>query len=380
MFVYFTRGGRPIIALRNIHSNRPSNQLKGFRSRYSQIGIDIGSARIKMIQLCHKRGRLSLHCRAISPTPAETFSDGLLVNPDGLSKELARLKEKYRWHKNKVNLCLGPQAFYLRRVRLPEMKAKEISKAMFWEVEKHFPLPAADAVFAFCPVDSFTAEKKQASEYLLAAVAKETADKYTAAAAKAGFFSASLDIQPLALFRSLKVCNTGQESWLPEKKPLRVILDTGFKQSIILIIGGNQFLYYRSIKTGIDHYCRALLQGGETNYRSAYRKLFEKSPLEGKNLLGAADKFASKIGQSLAYWADHSDYPEGALYSMEFCGGGAFVPGLASHIERTLTLKRFLYNPLSTVTGSSLNKQPDTYREETLFPAAYGLALRGWLK
>jgi len=380
MFVYFTRGGRSIIAIRKIHSNRSSNQLKGFRSRYSQIGIDIGSARIKMIQLCHKRGRLCLHCKTISPTPAETFSNGLLVNPDGLSKELARLKEKYRWHKNRINLCLGPQAFYLRRVRLPKMKAKEISKAMFWEVEKHFPLPAADAVFDFCPADSFTAEEKQTSDYLLAAVAKDTADKYTAAAAKAGFFSASLDIQPLALFRSLKGSNTGQESRLPEKKALRVILDTGFKHSIILITGGNQYLYYRSIKTGIDHFCRALLQGGETDYRSAYRKLYEKSPLEGKNLLSAADMFASKIGQSIAYWADQSECPETALYSMEFCGGGAFIPGLASHIEKKLSLKRFLYNPLSPITGSSLNKQPEIYREETLFPAAYGLALRGWFK
>ncbi len=334
-----------------------------------------------MIQLRHKRGRIYLHSRAISPTPAETINNGHLVNPGVLSRELKRLKEKGRWHKNRVNLCLGPQAFYLRRVRLPKMKTKEIGKAMFWEVEKHFPLPAGEAVFDFCPAGGSGKDEEQTSDYLLAAAAKDTADKYTVAVVEAGFFTASLDILPLALSRSLRGSSAGQEgSRLSKKKTLRVILDTGFKNSVILITGDNQYLYSRSLKTGIDHFIQTLLRGGTTDYRSAYRKLYEKSPLEGKNLLQAADKFAAIIGHSIAYWADQSECPETVLYSIEFCGGGAFIPGLAAHIERKLSLQRYLYNPLSPFTGSSLNEQPEKFREETLFSAAYGLALRGWLR
>ncbi len=355
-------------------------------SRYSPIGIDIGSAQIKMIQFRQRRGRVNLHCQAISPTPAEVFEEGAINKPDLLIKALKRLKDKKRWHKNRANLCLGPRAFYLRKVRLPLMTEKERHKAMFWEVEKHFPLAAKEAVFDFCPAGSLTENGEQSGDYLLAAVAKDTADAYTAAAAGAGFLSASLEILPLTLFRSLQNSprvlggSQKQERILGNRSALRVLLDIGFRDSSIVISRGSLYLYYRNIKTGIDHFCRTLLQSGCVNYRSAYQRVFENGPLESRGLLTAADHFSAKVGQSLAYWADQTECPSSALYSLEFCGGGAFIPGLASCIEQKLALKRCLYNPLAPVTGSGPGKQPEGRREAALYPAAHGLALRGWLK
>ncbi len=356
----------------------------GRPGRYSQIGIDIGSACIKMIQFRHSRGRISLYRKAISFTPAETFKDGNIINPALLAEELKRLKEKESWHKNKVNLCLNPQAFYLRRVKLPIMKDKEIQKALFWEVEKHFAIPAKEAIFDFCPAGELKVNGT-ACDYLLAAVSKNTADTYTSAAKEAGLVSASLEILPLTLCRSMQnslQLQNFKRSINSTAKPaaLKVLLDIGFSNSTIIIMHGSEYLFYRSIKKGIDHFCRALLKENSDNYRSSYQRVYEKASLKARGLLKAADQYASQVSQSLAYWADRSEYPVSTLYSIQFCGGGAFIPGLASHIEQTLSLKRYLYNPLAPLTGSKPGTQPDLYREESLFPAAHGLALRGWIK
>lgn len=337
-----------------------------------------------MIQFRHSRGSITLHCRAISATPNEVFEDGFIKNPDLLAEALKRLKEKESWHKNKVNLCLGPQAFYLRKVKLPLMKEKEIRKALFYEAEKHFPIPAKEAVFDFCPAGELC-DNGKARAYLLACVAKNTADAYTSTAKKAGFFSASLEILPLALCRSMQNSLPLQISKRPANQAVsltapQVLLDIGFSNSTILIMRGKEYLYYRSIKSGIDYFCTALLAEKNLDYRTAYRQVFESSPLEKRGLLKAAEQYASKVAQSLAYWSDRAENPASTLYSLQFCGGGAFIPGLASHIEKTLALKRYLYNPLAPLTGSKPKTQPEVYRQEALFPAAQGLALRGWIK
>lgn len=355
-----------------------------FRNRYSPIGIDIGSALIKAVQFSQTRGRVSLHCRAVVPTPGETFRDGAVIDPAPLAEALAKLRRKHRWHKNRAVFGLGAQFFYLRKALLPYMTGSELEKAMFWEVEKQFPLSAKTAVFSYCPAEPFNG-KKQPRQYLLAAAAKETSAAYTDAAARAGFFCVSLDVLPLALLRSVQFNSRFRSDQGPEidslsKPEPRALLDIGFKDSAILVSTENRYRFYRNIKTGTDHFCRALEEKVESGEPSALRRLYAGRSLREKGLLETADRFAERIGQSLAYWADQPDQRDHVLRGIEFCGGGAFIPGLAARIEQKLALKRLLYNPLAPFTGSSPEKQAARFREEVLFTAAHGLALRGWLK
>ncbi len=356
-----------------------------YRRRYSPIGIDAGSAQIKMIQFRQNRGRIAVHCKALGPTDPEAYRDGMIVKPGPLIRELKRLKDTHRWHKNRVNLCLGPQAFYLRKVSLPQMTEAETCKAMFWEAENHFPLPASETVFDFCPADSEPLSGSEPRVYLLAATAKETADSFTAAVAAAGFQCVSLEILPLALLRSMQAGLQGRQEEGGTDLPgggtlLRVLIDIGHRSSTILIIRGRKYHFYRNLKFGTAHFTEALLQSSGESYPAAHRSLYEKKTLEAKGLLEAAGHFATKLEQSLSYAFDVPGHTEPALRSLEFCGGGAFIPGLATFVEQKLAVKRRLYNPLSAVSGSTLVGQPEVYREEALYPAAHGLALRGWLK
>lgn len=314
-------------------------------------------------------------------TPVGAIEEGKIVKPDQLIEQLKLLKQNIRWHKNKVNLCLGSQAFFMRRVQLPPMTEAEIQKALRWEVEKHFPLTAKEAVFDYCQVDSCRDIKLSAREYLLAAVPKETANAYTAALESAGFKTVSLEIQPLSLLRSLVNRKTaGREHKSKQGTACCVLLEAGFRDSTLLIVRDEEYQLYRSLKIGIDHFCQAALNTNSTDYLKAHRQVYAKGTLDERGLTKTADQLASKILQSLTYWEEQSSLSEPEVQSLEICGGGAFIPGLASHLGQKLSIRPRLYNPLSSFTGTKLSEHPEQYREEALYTAAHGLALRGWIK
>jgi len=341
----------------------------------------LGSARIKIIQFKNSRGRLELFSRAITQTPLGTIEEGKINDPGPLTEELKQLKQKYSWHSNRVNLCLGSQAFFMRRVQLPPMTEAEKTRAMQFEVERHFPLKAREAVFDYCPVENSKIPSPSAREYLLAAASKETADSYSAVVESAGFNLQSIEILPLSLLRSiLNRVTAGRGQPAKKNASCCVLLDLGFKDSSLLIARGREYQIYRSLKTGIDHFCRDAVKGDCTDYQSAHRKVYTKGSLDERGLTKTADQLAAKIIQSLNYWTEQSSLSGSEVHSLEICGGGAFIPGLAAYLEQKLSIKPRLYNPLSTFTGTSLSGQPETYREEAFFPAAQGLALRGWVK
>lgn len=333
-----------------------------------------------MIQLRNSRGRLELCSRAITPTPVDTIEEGKIINPEPLIGALKMLQQKYSWHNNRINLCLGSPVFFIRRVKLPPLTDMEITKAMQWEIERHFPLKAGEAVFDYCQLENNNPHPST-REYLLTAAFQETADSYADLVESAGFRLQALEILPLSLLRSLlnrKIANQSQTA--KKNAPCRVMLDIGFKDSSILITRGSEYQLYRSLKTGIDHFCRAAIKNGCKNFQVAQRKLYARGTLGEKGLINIADQLASKIIQSFNYWAEDSTPSDLELSSLDICGGGAFIPGLAAYLEQKTAIRPSLYNPLSPFTGSCLSDQPETYREEAFFAAAHGLALRGWVK
>lgn len=353
-----------------------SASIGAFRSRYSPIGIDFGSAQIKIIQLCHHRGRIALYRKAIVPTPAGSVKDGRINKPEPLIDVLKKVRQSAGFNKNKANLALCSQSFFLRRVTLPPMKNAEIKKAMRWEVEKYFPLSSSEAVFDYCLIVKSAEMNNSSSDYLLAAAAKETADIYTTVAQKAGFYPASLEIEPLARFRAL--CLSGQAD-RDRANTCQALLNIGHGSTSLLIACGGSFQFYRNIKFGIDNLCRHVAESKSLNCHEAYQLIFSRGTLVERGLQEAAEELALEIGQSLSYWYEQSARTEPQMDEVKICGGGAAVPGLAAYIAGRLQLKARLFSPLPTGSVKCRSLTPKQKFEGALCTAAYGLALRGWL-
>lgn len=343
------------------------------KGTYSPLGLDIGSACTKLIQFKQGRGKLAVQGAALLPTPGGCLEGGRLVDSDALCTCLQALGQKAPWRGRRLHLSLPAGAFFLRRVKLPPLSPREKRQAMRWEMEKSFPLDAAESVFDYCPTGKENASTRGEKEYLLAALPRRDADAYTTAVMKAGFIPAALDIAPLALLHSLKAADWAKEG---EPPAVRVLLDIGFSSSLLVISERNAFAYSRSLQGGIRHLYGALQENGSAaDQRAAHARLFSPGRERQETLAAPLSSLSAQVQQSLEYWLENRTPTRVHPVLLEICGGGALVPGLGRTMSAALRL------PVAFPGGMSSGHDPGSQpARRVLYCAAAGLALRGWLR
>ena len=354
-----------------------------YQGRYSAIGLDPGSAQIKMLQLKHSGGEVSIHEKIIFPTPPGTFINGKPADWEKLAERLNKVKHQLNWSGQKVNLCLNNQVSYMRTVIMPPLRKNQLIKAMQREAEKHFPLNIEKAVVSFVSTGPGKTHNGQpVREYLLAAVEKKVSDDYCNLLAEAGFIPESIETSPPAMLRSL-------EHSIPNKHPqtstqseqIRLIIDIGYHSTTLIQISDHHYRFHRILDIGLDHFVQALLVAQNSEKPGpAKREIFSKGSLEEKGLLEPARKLARLIAQSLDYWFEKEGLTEADYPALEVSGGGIFIPGLPAYLQKELALNLILHNSLRTINGTLNPKTRLRNQEGSFFTFAHGLALRGWIK
>jgi len=151
---------------------KQQQQQQQFRGRYSPIGLDLGSNQIKIVQLQNNRGAVATRLKVTTTTPHGSIVDGQIVKKEVLIAKLKLVRTKLNIHGKKVNTALSPSVCSMRLVKLPPLTAKEIRKAMNWEVEKHFSLSPSEAIYDYCPARLNPVAVNGQTDYILAAVSR----------------------------------------------------------------------------------------------------------------------------------------------------------------------------------------------------------------
>ncbi len=347
------------------------------------IGLDPGSARIKVLQLKHSGGQVSIHEKVIFTTPPGAFINGKPANWEKLTEQLKRVRKQFNWSGLKVNLCLNNRASYMRTVIMPPLRKNQLIKAMHREAEKHFPLNIEEAVVSFVSTGPGRAGNGQpVREYLLAAVEKKVADAYCNLLAEAGFIPVGIETAPPALLRSLEHSISNKNPRIsPAPEQIRLLLDIGYRSAILIHLSNNYYRFHRILDIGLNHFVQALqvTQNSKTSGPSE-RDIFSKTSLEEKGLLEPAGKLARSIAQSLEYWFEKEGLTEADYPPLEVSGGGIFIPGLPVYLKSELAMNLILHNSLRTIKGTLNPKTRLRNQEGAFFNFAHGLALRGWIK
>lgn len=361
----------------NGHQKLSDRKLK-YKSSISPIGIDIGSARIKIVQLQQRAGSLSpITCNS-SPTPAGTISGGRISDPEKLSYKLGQLKQKLTLKNNLVNLCLGPEAHYLRLIELPPLSKKDLQKTLPWELEKHFPLKAVNAVYDCCPLDANRSNDNGKSSYLLAAAHADTANNLTGVAEKAGFKPISLEVSPLSLLRVEALSQNGSLSKNGHSN--KALLDIGYRSSTLLLTVNGTLKYYRHLRIGIFDFLKEISLVNDVNLAEAQRVTFQTRTLTTSSANKCGELLIEQINSSIGYYLDQSGSGGKEPSSLAVSGGGAAIPGLISYLQSKLLVTVELQHlpPLSGFRAGTITSASQV--NPALYATALGLALRGWLR
>jgi type IV pilus assembly protein PilM len=346
---------------------------------YSPIGIDIGNARVKMLQLVNRKGQIRVHQKCHFPIPQGTFLDGRLAETSILLKKLKAAKQNQNWHGKQAVICLENRATFMSLVNLPLLSARELEQALQLEAENRFPLAGREAVFSYIPTGGSADNGSISRQYLLAATSKETADNYCHLALGAGFNPLALETAPPALHRSAM-----QDYFAEAQGPanLSITINIGYSSTVVLVSSGDAYLFHRIINRGIVSFLQAHSAPCPDKAPPSLNHIFAPGSLAEKNLLEPAARLARAFKETITYYLEN--YAAAAAQkpdTITLSGGCTFIPGLGRYLQNSMGCKLSPHNPLQDlgINGKQRNSNNHNY-EGLLFPVAHGLALRGWLK
>src|SRR5947209_13616143 len=169
------------------------------------VGLDIGSNYIKVVEARLGKDRAVVTALGVMPTPSDTVDNNVILDPVGLGAAIRKLLDQSGVKTRKVVSTIASQsALVVRIIPVPKMTRSELEETMKWEVERHVPFQPGEIIRDFQPLTRPEDVPEGGQMEVLLAVAQDGfVNQHVAALRAAGLEPVAIDIQPLALSRSL---------------------------------------------------------------------------------------------------------------------------------------------------------------------------------
>jgi len=353
-----------------------------FKLESQSFGLDISDLSLKIIKLEKSGEGLRLSSFRETRIPSGIIKGGEIKDIENLAKIIKkglkqvkgkRIRTKY------VVSSLPEEKSFLDILQIPVMNEEEIENAVKFEAENYIPLKLDDVYFDFEKIQPISKQKKY-QEILIAATPKHIVDSYFKALEQAGLIPIALEIESLAIVRSLIKKNT-------LTGPL-LIIDFGETRTSFIIFSGKSLRFTSTIPISSQILTENISKNLKISREKA-EKLKKKEGLEGKKeifevIIPPLTDLAEQIKTCLKYYRSHASkdqisIDEKKLERILLCGGGANLKGLVGFLSSTLKIKVELSNPWINILKETVKEVPELSFEKSLaYTSALGLALRNY--
>src|SRR5205085_3732820 len=159
------------------------------REGRESFGLDIGSSAVKAVELRQAASGWTLGAFASVPLASDVIADGVIKDPPAVVEAIKEAVAKAGITLREVAIGISGRELITKKVRMPEVPAKELRDAVQLEAEHHIPF-AFDEVFLDYHVVS---RQGGVMELIVVAVKKSKVNEYVAVVQEAGFEPAIVD-------------------------------------------------------------------------------------------------------------------------------------------------------------------------------------------
>ena len=336
---------------------------KFFAKKKSILGVDIGTANIKIAQIDHT-GNPRLETYGIVNTPYQLGGKNDEMALPEMAKLLKTLLARAGVTTHHCVISFPNISVFSSVIELPPMSASELGNAVEHEAKKYVPLALTDVDMDWVVI-SKDSGGKEAVKILLTAVPKQVTRNYRRLFEAAGLEHEVGEIEGLALIRSL-VGNAPMNC---------VIIDIGAKSTGLNIIENGYLRLSRNLNIGGETITDKIAQ--TLNISAARAEQFKRDfGVSGTSFIPDAIKpilnvIKTEAKQLLMLYQSQNNKK---LEKIILVGGGANLPAIKDYFS-DLQVTVELGNPLKTISyGKSL--APVLERYSLSLPIAIGLALR----
>ncbi len=326
----------------------------------SILGVDIGTQAIKLVQLRSEDQMLETYGIVDITEPISMQSNDATIAKT--VELLGNLVDKAHVTTKRCAMSLPNSAVFTSVIDMPKMTDEELESAIQYEAKKYVPLPFSEVSLSWSLISEDIANNT--TKVLLIAVPKQIRDTYIKIFQLAGLELEVIEIEALALIRSL----------VEDKSKNDVIIDIGAKVTGINFVKEGLLQLTRNLNVGGDTITEKISQA--LNLQASRAEQFKRDfGLNSTEFLPEAVKpvlndIKSEIKQILELYKSHSVTCDRVV----LVGGGALMPGLQEFFS-DLAPAVVYGNSLSRL-GYPAEVEPVIKRFALQLSVAIGLALR----
>jgi type IV pilus assembly protein PilM len=338
------------------------------RKRPQVVGLDIGSAFVKAVELRPVGNDFELTGFGMAPVPHGAIEAGELKQPAGVQAAIRQALEQGHIQATEAVIGMSGGSVIAKRVTLPKMSEAELSESIRWEAEQHIPFDIEDVELDF----QVLKQDGPQQEVMLVAVKKGKVEGYADAVAEAGLSVSVVDVDVFAL-------ETQYEYNFQGDKDVVALVNIGHETTNTNILQGGVNVYARDVFVGGKQYASTLAQRFDLSPQDADALVRGKQgQVSWAEIEPVLDLVSQELGQeiqrTLDYFGTTAEHER--IQRIFLSGGCALVPGLQEFLSSQWGIEVTPANPFKRVKlGSGLNADV-VQKLAPLATVATGLAMR----
>lgn len=339
----------------------------------NNFGLDISGRALRCVYLKKEGKKITVNSFGEIRLANGIIENGEIKKPDLLAKEIEKLLRLANGGRiaTKDVIAVLPEPKTFVKVMTTANVQTEISELVKEEIKNHIPF-SPDEIYLDWQV---IYQNQKTIKLLVGAAPKDIVDSYTSALEKSGLTPQSLEIEALAITRSL----------VPEEdiKP-KIIIDFGAIRTGLIVYDQQAVQFTVSLPISGRKITETISQSLKLEWMKAEKAKIicglDKTKCEGallKILMGAINQLTTHIKKAIIFYQTNFSGAN-PIAEIIICGGGANFSQIDKVLAEKLNLPVRIGNPLTKITPSKKISIPDN--KILSYTTAIGLALGNWIK
>lgn len=340
----------------------------------SVIGLDIGTTRVRAIELQRGRGAPVVLRYAEVPLPLGAVRDGEVTTPEAVVPALKQLWSHGRFGHRDVVIGVGNQRVMVRNLSLPWMPLAQLRASLPFQVQDTLPVAVEDALLDYYPTSESDGPEGRLVHGLLVAATRDTVQANLLAVESAGLRPVVVDLNAFALVRAQTIAGVGNR--------VAALVDIGASSTNVVVTAHGVPRLVRTLATGGQYVSDAVAASMNVAFAEAdaikrqvgvgfaVPREFEAA---SEVINHVSQNMVESIRNTLVYYA--SNNPGQQIEIVVLTGGGAYLNGLGQYISSATRLPVAMADVLAPLSiGRTAELGPYQGVESTL-AVPVGLAL-----
>lgn len=316
------------------------------------VGIDIGSHFMKIAILSYTDNHIELEKFIVQKTPAQLVVNGVIQFPDDLGEIVQSIlqEEGIKVKQASISIPVGEETAILKWVNVPDLKPKEMQKAVHSIIEDELLHPPDSLYYNWQRINEKEKNNDGAVELILVGVLKPAMDNHLQFLKKTKIkpYYAEADI-----FSTLRSIFSPKEFLNPTVN--KMVIDIGANETIMGFIQNGKFAYMRNVPMGGQSWIQQLCDSRGLNPKEAEEELLNNGAVAENIYELSFDEqvTAEVVTPMLEGMTDvildtiyfYKDFSKGEIDEIILTGGGARLKGMEEYMSNRLNIPCHIGTP-----------------------------------